>query len=190
MTGKVRIVAAVWLALCGVAVGAVVLTTRPWSRSFSLKPAAESRYQPPSTAGSFRETRGARPAPARPGGYVGSRACAECHAEIYGQYAATPMGQSLASVDEAMPVEGEQAATITPPGNRIYRVVREEGKVFHSEVTLDGRGDPLFDLREEVRFVLGSGKRGRAYLINRNGRLFQSPIGWYAQSHGWDLSPG
>ena len=31
----------------------------------------------------------------------------------------------------------------------------------------------------EVRFVVGSGRLGIAYLIERDGFLFQSPIAWY-----------
>ena len=32
--------------------------------------------------------------------------------------------------------------------------------------------------------------RGSAYLIERDGFLFQSPITWYARQRRWDLSPG
>jgi hypothetical protein len=42
----------------------------------------------------------------------------------------------------------------------------------------------------EIAFVLGSGTRGRSYLLNRDGYLFQSPLSWYAQKSAWDLSPG
>ena len=42
----------------------------------------------------------------------------------------------------------------------------------------------------EVRFVLGSGKLGASFLIDRDGFLFQSPISWYARQGRWDLSSG
>ena len=42
----------------------------------------------------------------------------------------------------------------------------------------------------EVQFVLGSGRQGLAYLIDRDGFLFESPITWYSQKRQWDLSPG
>jgi predicted CXXCH cytochrome family protein len=42
----------------------------------------------------------------------------------------------------------------------------------------------------EVKYALGSGTRGVSYLIEREGRLFQSPISWYRQKNRWDLSPG
>jgi predicted CXXCH cytochrome family protein len=37
---------------------------------------------------------------------------------------------------------------------------------------------------------LGSGARGIAFLIERDGFLFQSPIAWFAQRRRWDISPG
>src|SRR5262249_2793876 len=36
----------------------------------------------------------------------------------------------------------------------------------------------------------GSGRRGRSYLIDRGGCLFQSPVSWYSQQSIWDLAPG
>ena len=41
-----------------------------------------------------------------------------------------------------------------------------------------------------MKYALGSGTRGISYLIEHDGRLFQSPISWYGQKKQWDLSPG
>ena len=48
----------------------------------------------------------------------------------------------------------------------------------------------LAEIEAEVRFALGSGTRGIAFLIERDGFLFQSPIAWFAQQGRWDISPG
>src|SRR5262249_2499656 len=42
----------------------------------------------------------------------------------------------------------------------------------------------------EIAFAVGSGRRGRSYLIEHDGYLFQSPITWYPLKGIWDLSPG
>ena len=42
----------------------------------------------------------------------------------------------------------------------------------------------------EVQFAVGSGRLGVAYLIERDGFLFQSPIAWYPRERQWDLPPG
>ena len=48
----------------------------------------------------------------------------------------------------------------------------------------------LTDLAAEVQFAVGSGQRGRAYLIDHDGYLFASPLTWYPTKNSWDLSPG
>jgi predicted CXXCH cytochrome family protein len=45
-------------------------------------------------------------------------------------------------------------------------------------------------MEAEAAFAVGSGTRGRSYLINRDGYLFQSPVTWFGQKNRWDLSPG
>jgi len=62
--------------------------------------------------------------------------------------------------------------------------------LVHSEERLDGQGRVVVQVEAEIRYVLGSGERGLSYLVDRDGYLFQSPIGWYAQQKRWDLSPG
>ncbi|MBC7819859.1 MAG: hypothetical protein IAG10_23495 [Planctomycetaceae bacterium] len=51
-------------------------------------------------------------------------------------------------------------------------------------------GQPIYDQQVEVTFALGSGSRGRAYLLERDGRLFASPLNWYARTQKWGLAPG
>jgi len=42
----------------------------------------------------------------------------------------------------------------------------------------------------EIEYVLGSGTRGRSYLVNNGGRLFQSSASWYVSAQKWALPPG
>ena len=51
------------------------------------------------------------------------------------------------------------------------------------------RVEPLPRTEENVRFMLGSGQRGLAFLVSRDGGLFQSPITWYTKEGRWGLSP-
>ena len=48
----------------------------------------------------------------------------------------------------------------------------------------------LAQVEAVVKYALGSGTRGVSYLVERDGRLFQSPISWYSQDRRWGLSPG
>lgn len=123
------------------------------------------------------------PANTAPGvAYVGDAACARCHAEIAETFARHPMGRSMAPAAEVMPeVLGEvfQADGLT------YAIDRRDGRVFHQEIHPDGTV-----IEEEARYALGSGTRGFAFLVDRGGGLYESPISWYTQIQQWGLSPG
>ena len=123
-------------------------------------------------------------------GYVGSAACVECHGEIAEEYESHPMSHSLAEVTEAKVVEDYANATVSPPGPRVYEVERRGDQVLHHEKMFDSDGELLYDQEVPVRYAVGSGQRGRSYLIDRGGLLFQSSIGWYSHAEKWDLSPG
>jgi predicted CXXCH cytochrome family protein len=43
--------------------------------------------------------------------------------------------------------------------------------------------------RQELRYFLGSGKRGRTYLFEQQGYWFEAPINWYAKKQIWDMPP-
>jgi Tetratricopeptide repeat len=124
--------------------------------------------------------------------YVGQEACAQCHAQHAKTYREHPMGKSLASVESATAIEryGEAAKNPFDALGFRYLVERRGERVIHRETVADGQGRLICETEAEVHFAVGSGSRGRTYLSNRNGYLFQSPITWYAQKAAWDLSPG
>jgi hypothetical protein len=125
-------------------------------------------------------------------GYVGSRVCAECHPAIVEKYAGHPMAHSLGRVADIPVVEdyGDRAR-FRSPDQCEYRIERDaDGRVLHHEVRLDHQDEVIFDQSVEVQYAIGSGQRGRSYLIERDGLLYQSPITWYSQQQRWALSPG
>jgi hypothetical protein len=123
--------------------------------------------------------------------YVGDEVCSRCHPRHAQSYRQHPMGRSLAPIRSTAAVERYDEAGRNPfdePGFR-YQVQRRGNQVIHREALLDSRGDVVAATEAEVEYVVGSGNRGRSYLINRDGRLFQSPITWYRQKQMWGLSP-
>lgn len=125
----------------------------------------------------------------RPGGYVGSRACASCHAAISEAFAAHPMGRSMDSVPPERPIETSLVGGFRDR-EREYRVEVTDGEVIHHERGLGADGTEIYDQGLPVRFAVGSGTRGRSYLIEHDGLLFQSPIGWFTAADAYGLSPG
>ena len=129
----------------------------------------------------------------RPGvKYVGDAACGGCHHAHSDQYRQHPMGRSLATVANATPLERFDLQAHNPfkAGLFTYRIEHEKDKVRHAETVNDRTGRAVAEISAEVNCVVGSGRNGRAYLIDRDGYLFASPITWYPLKGIWDLSPG
>ena len=110
-------------------------------------------------------------------------ACLSCHRAIYGRYRKTPMSNASGPADE-----GFIPADFVHPASGIhYRVTEQGGHVWLSYE----RNDAARALkgRQQLRYFLGSGKRGRTYLFEQEGYWFEAPINWYAKKQMWDMTP-
>ena len=119
--------------------------------------------------------------------YVGDQACAVCHADLAASFAQHPMARSMTPVGSVFP--GVSGA-VTAVGSYHYEVERRDGKLFHREIRKDAKGQIVHVEEAEIPSVIGSGTRGLAFLAEREGRLYQSPIAWYTKRETWDLAPG
>ena len=135
---------------------------------------------------------GARPTRRRPAQdqYVGSAACTSCHEEVAAKYAMHTMNHSMARVPDNQGVEKVEQFELRPGGRCVYKVEKTDQGWFHSELVLDADGEPIYEQQVPIHLAIGSGIRGRTYVTNRGGLLFQSPVSWFSQAGTWDLSPG
>src|SRR5205823_11914235 len=118
--------------------------------------------------------------------YVGDAACAGCHKDETDAYRRHPMGRSFAPIS----ADDLKEATAAPPFEKFgstFRVERRGEQVFHTELRRDAAGRKAAELTTPVHYTLGSGSRGKSYLIDRDGYLFQSPVSRFAQKNGFDL---
>ena len=124
--------------------------------------------------------------------YVGDQVCADCHPTQFESFSKTPMGRSLVPISRLAGQERYDAKTMNPFEKKgfSFEVIQRAGKVYHRQTRKDAQGQVVTEHEDEVQYALGSGTRGRSYLINREGYLFQSPISWFSQGETWDLSPG
>jgi hypothetical protein len=187
-----------WLPIGLLAVLALVTAWRWWPRDKS-SPLQPQTSGPPTTAAAPRNSDDSRLTFSTPYRnvrpevkYVGDKSCARCHAELARSYHEHPMGQSLLSLGD--PGSSEQNGATEQADFRAfgfhYRVEQRGNRVVHREIKEDPQGRVLAESEAEIRFAVGSGRRGRSYLIDHDGYLFQSPITWYPQRQRWDLSPG
>lgn len=134
--------------------------------------------------------RASLPAP-REDGFVGSSACRGCHQEIYQRYAQHPMSRSVGHIGEVATIEDYESNELVRSDRLEYQIERlADGTVWHHERMVDDSGELIFDRGHQITIAIGSGQRGRAYLIEKEGTLYQSPVGWYATDHRFGLSPG
>lgn len=133
-----------------------------------------------------------RPASRRPPGadFVGSQKCAECHEEIAQRYDSHTMSRAIAQVPDDRGIEAVEEAVIRPGGICVYKVKKDDRGWWHCEAAVDAEGKTIYEQWEQVHYAIGSGIRGRTYVIDRGGLLFESPISWFTGAQKWDLSPG
>jgi hypothetical protein len=120
--------------------------------------------------------------------YLGDEACAACHRGIVNRYRQHPMGRSLAPIAEASNIESLDPTAHNPfEVNGFSLLVEKRGdQVFHKAKTLYGG----VEAEEPIAYAVGSGRRGRSYIINHDGYLFESPLTWFPLEKRWGLSPG
>jgi hypothetical protein len=131
--------------------------------------------------------------------FIGNGACAKCHTEKNDSYLRTAHSQTLADVGtHGVPGKNESPGDGEPPdtsfvhelSGRTYRVYRRDNRMHHEEVVRAADGTEIARVDIPVRYRLGSGDFGRAYLVEIDGFLQQSPIGWYTSKKKWGMSPG
>ena len=106
---------------------------------------------------------------------VGNQACAACHKAIYDSYSQTAMartsGPALANLIEG--ADHHAASDVT------YRVYREGATAF---LSYERRGRPELHGRQALKYYVGSNTRGRTFLFDIDGFLYQSPINYYRRN--------
>ena len=123
-------------------------------------------------------------------GFVGSERCAECHAEIVETYFQHPMANSTQRiVDDPFTATLATGDSCVAGKNRVQCVSTDSGQMTHHEKMFDSDGELIYDQEFPMSFVMGSGRRARAYLQQRGELLFMSPLNWYQKTEQWGLAP-
>jgi tetratricopeptide (TPR) repeat protein len=144
----------------------------PKKPAFDLPPLSKSPYQNTSLAV----------------GYVGITVCKECHAEQHNTWRQT--AHSLALADVHLATEPADASLLHAASGRAYSICRKDGRLRHSETVRDHEGKELATADYPLRYLVGSGRHTRSYLIEVDGFLAESPLTWYASKRAWGMSPG
>ncbi len=124
--------------------------------------------------------------------YVGSKACAECHPDIYQSYLKTDMGRSM-----SLPAQRQELQNLTAPvrvkhpkANRYFEVYRRGTDYYETEYELDADEKEVFRDEEKLSYLMGSGANGFTGVVQRGDFLFEAPLSYYSKARAWGLSPG
>jgi predicted CXXCH cytochrome family protein len=120
--------------------------------------------------------------------YVGSAACTSCHQDRHDSFCSTGMGRSMAAVDATR--EPPDATFEHPLSKRRYQVLRKGGTLWHREFLLTDASQEVLLAEYPLKYVVGSGRHARTYLVEVDGFTVESPVTWYPSREAWDMSPG
>lgn len=144
----------------------------------------------PPHAGGTRSSRKAK-APASNASYVGSAACARCHAEIANHFSQTSMGRSITPVTpEFLRSTPVSASFYDAKIDRHFETHAQDGKLYQSEFQLDAAGHEVFRNTHPVDWIIGANANGLGALIRHDDYIFEGPLSYYKSTGKWDLSPG
>jgi hypothetical protein len=122
--------------------------------------------------------------------YVGSRACATCHADIYQGYLGTAMGRSASLANDRAQLALVSSTVTVREGSRYFEVSRKGDTLYQSVHELGADGQPLYRHTEQIRYAIGAGMSGYTYLVQRGNRLFEAPLSFFSGLQSWGVSPG
>ena len=127
-------------------------------------------------------------------GYVDSKLCASCHADIYNSYARTAMACSFARPVAENEIEdySNNNSFFHDASATWFAMIRRDGQ-YYQHRHQPGFGGVQTNIDEtKVDYVIGSGSHARAYLHRTaDGELMQLPLAWYSEDGGhWGMSPG
>jgi hypothetical protein len=124
-------------------------------------------------------------------GYIGSRACAQCHAEIFNRYSQTSMGRSMSVVTpDLLRTIPSETSIYNEKFDRHLDVFTQDGKLYETESQTKPGQEPVFRDTHQLNWILGSGMNGFGGIVERDDFLFQAPLSFYSKTNKWALSPG
>jgi hypothetical protein len=114
-------------------------------------------------------------------GYVGSAACARCHASKASTQSATPMAHAMEAAADCQVLIANPRLTFRN-GPYSYQITRQGG---HSVYTVS---DGVNTISEPILYCFGQGVAGQTYIFQHNGSLYESRVSYFKGHEGLDIT--
>lgn len=119
---------------------------------------------------------------AAPMNIPGDEACSSCHREIANRYRDTAMAKA-----SGLAKDGLTTGEFDDKESGVhYRVYEQDGEVWMS---YERKGKDRVQGKKQLKYFIGSGKKGRTYLFSEEGFWFEAPINWYSHEKRWNMTP-
>ena len=124
-------------------------------------------------------------------GYVGSRACSQCHRSIYESFSRTDMGRSMSEITPTLLERIPTSASVFDSKlNRHFEISARENNLYQSEYETKSDGKDVFRETRKLDWIIGSGANGSGAIVKQDDYLFEAPLSFYTKPQRWALSPG
>lgn len=123
-------------------------------------------------------------------GFVGTESCRECHPDLVESYQGHPMyfGSTRMVRDDIPPPQSSKE--VIAGQKRLLHAEVVDGETTHHESMMDANGELIYDQPHPMQFVVGSGRRAKAYVHQHGSTLCLSPLNWFGKTQNWGLNPG
>lgn len=113
--------------------------------------------------------------------YVGSAACAQCHAPLTAKRLANPMSRALAPTDSCEILKAHPKLNFrNGPFN--YEINRDGNRSIYSI------SDGTSSISEPILYCFGQGKAGQTYVFQHRGVFYESRVSYYQEIQGLDFT--
>lgn len=115
--------------------------------------------------------------------FVGDQACVECHKKQIASHAQSGMGMAMEPIADSK-VLGKNPKLTMQVGPYTYEITRN-GKES-SYVVTDGKETISFP----IRYAFGQGRMGQTYVLERDGKFYESLVSFYNEPKALDFTIG
>lgn len=124
--------------------------------------------------------------------YVGSKACSQCHSDIYTRFITTKMGRSvtIARGPQFLKLVPKRVTIYNPKLGRYFQVFADGKNLFQAEFQLGPDGKETFRNTQPLAYAMGAGMAGYGFLVQQGDYLFEAPLSYYSRTRSWEFSPG
>jgi predicted CXXCH cytochrome family protein len=113
------------------------------------------------------------------------KVCANCHQAIYDRYEQTAMARgSGVATDGLLPGSFHDKTSDID-----YSVFKRDGAAWMTYTRAATSKQGELSGEQQLLYYIGSGHRGRTYLMQQRGQWFELPINYYTRQSAWAMAP-